>query len=500
MAKVTRHNRMLGIAVGERAMLIAEVHAGASGSGAPRVVRTAEFRFPEGAALKDAEPLGEALGRFIKEQGFGARQAVFGIPARWVLSKQKEVPTADARLLADTLRLQAQTEFSPELSDLVYDYSGSAENGALGNSVLLLAVPRKYLDQLSQLADRGGLKVRAVMPFGAALAAATARPGRDLQMLLLAPWGVEYTAQHGGQPSVMRYVGAAAAEPSPLMVGELRRISTQTTANGNVANGSRREMLVWNDAGYSDAPFLAMGDALGASIRSGAMRDLGVDGGNDGDTDRRDYASAVSLAVAGMSGRPMPVDFIHSRLEAPPEQRLDRRTILAIAAAAAILLGTAWWWYDLHSKQADIDAQQAQYDSPERVKAREATQKDVQKIEFARGWHAENARFIPCLNDLTAAAPDTGDLYGTILSLKEDKGFLSGTLSGKSRSDQAIFKLRDRLKNPGPQAGKFTNLDLKSTEAKVEPKSGNKEITFQILFTYVPPPPPLAPAAPRAAK
>src|SRR5579862_4326436 len=100
--KPTRHNKVLGIAVGERSMLVAEVHAA---SGGPQVVKTGEFTYPEGVGLKDGAALGAALGQFLKEQGFAARLANFGLPAKWVVSKHKDVPAVDDSLLADTLRL-----------------------------------------------------------------------------------------------------------------------------------------------------------------------------------------------------------------------------------------------------------------------------------------------------------------------------------------------------------------------------------------------------------
>jgi len=93
--KPTRHNKMLGIALGERSMLVAEVHASSAG---PQVVKAAEFVYPEGQQFtKDPAALGLSLGHFLKEQGFTLRNAVFGLPARWVLSKSKEVPRAQGR-------------------------------------------------------------------------------------------------------------------------------------------------------------------------------------------------------------------------------------------------------------------------------------------------------------------------------------------------------------------------------------------------------------------
>src|SRR4051794_67410 len=168
--KPTRHNKMLGIAVGEKSMLVSEVQ---SISDAPQVTKAAEFTYPQGTTLaKDVPAIGAALGMFLKEHGFGARIAMFGLPAKWVLSKQKEVPALEDALLADTLRLQAESEFSTELGELVYDYAGVggvAENVGGTASVLLLAVPKRYIDQVNQLAEAARVRVLAITPFSTAI-------------------------------------------------------------------------------------------------------------------------------------------------------------------------------------------------------------------------------------------------------------------------------------------------------------------------------------------
>jgi len=469
--KATRHHKMLGIAVGEKSMLLAELHAG---SPAPQILRTAQFDYPQGTTLKDSEPLGHALGEFLKANGFGARAAVFGIPAKWVLTKQKEVPTADERLVADTLRLQSQAEFSPELSDLVYDYSGAT--GADGsNSVLLAAVPRKYLDQLSAVAEAARIKLEALTPYAAALATATAPASAGGLMLLLGPGGVEFATQDGGFPRSMRYIGAS-ADASPALIGELRRASTQTAPNGSVAaNGVRREMIIWNDAGADEAPIRALQDAVGLSFRTGGMADLGVEPSAAG-KNGRDYGAAVSLALSGLSPRASTIDFVHSRLAPPPEKRVDRRTVLLIAAAAAIVLGTGFWAWTLYSQQNAVDAARKQL--VDEKPNRDLVLKEVAKMESAVLWHAGNPKFIACLRDLTEACPDSRNpfLFANALSLDEN---LKGTLTGKSGTDRVVYALADALK----ASKKFSSVQT-STE-RSQSRQGD-EYSFRINFQYKP--------------
>jgi len=458
-------------------MLVAEVIS--SGAEA-KVLRAEEFVYPEGRTLREPEPLGDALGRFLREHGFSARTAVFGLPARWVLSKRKEVPSDDPRVLADTLRLQAETEFSPELSDMVYDYS---RQGASGDpkAVLLLAVPRKHLEQISTLADAAKLRVQAVMPAAAALAAAMVRTSRDVMALLLGAGGVEFAAQHEDSPRVLRYVGAATA-PAPLLAGELRRATALVSQNGKgLTNGhARRELTLWNDAGADETGLRAVGDTLGVALKDGALADLGVDPAGFSRNGRA-FASPVSLALAGLSPKGPAIDFAHSRLAPPPEQKIDRRTVLAIAAASMLVLGIAYWFYDLHSRQSTYDRQLTQYNDSQ--KQRETAKAFVNRVGYAGQWHRQTPDIIACLRDITMAFPEGGQMYATSLNLHED---MRGTLMGKAPDGQAVEEVQKNLQNKKPKSGgRFDDVTLVQMEAHDSARGGH-EVAFTIAFNYLP--------------
>jgi hypothetical protein len=460
--KPTRHHKVLGIAVGERSMLVAELHAA---SGGPKVVKTGEFRYPEGVGLKDTAALGAALGQFLKEGPFNSRLAVFGLPARWVLSKHKDVPAVDEQLMADTLRLTAPNEFSSELGDLVYDFAGGAPTGGGTASVLLVAVPKRYIDQINQIAEAARVRVLEVTPFSTAVAASS-KSARDALQLVLGPSGLEFTAQQNGQPRVLRYVGAS-AEAAPTLLGELRRAAAQP------GEQARREMIVWNDTGADETPLHSIGQSLDLSLRDGQLNDLGVQIA-PGSMNGRDFATPISLAVAGVAPTDRLINFADSRLKPPPEKRVDRRTVLAIAAALVVVFGIVWWYMSLRSRQTTLDElRQANND---KAVWRNEADKDVKKIELARKWHAERPRFVACLNDLTAVAPQTSDLYATVFQLHGD---MKGELMGKATNVNVINALPDKLN----QSKKFSNAHLVSIDR--HENKGQTEITFVIDFNYV---------------
>jgi hypothetical protein len=462
--KSPRHNKVLGIAVGERSMLVAEVHAA---SGGPQVVKTGEFRYPEGVGFKDPAALGAALGQFLKEAPFNSRLAIFGLPAKWVLSKHKDVPAVDEQLMADTLRLTAPNEFSSELGELIYDYAGGAPTGGGTASVLLVAVPKRYVEQISQLAEAARVRALAITPFSTAVAASS-KSARDGLQLLLGPSGLEFTAQQNGQPRVLRYVGAS-AEAAPTLLGELRRAAVQP------GEQSRREMIVWNDTGADETPIRSIGQTLDLAVRDGQLDDLGVHVA-PGSMNGRDFATSISLAVSGVAPADRLIDFADSRLKPPPEKRVDRRTVLAVAAAVALFFGAIWWYMSLQHRQGELDA--LLKDNTNKASWRDKASKDVNRIEIARKWHAEKPRFVACLNDLTAVAPQTSDLYATVLQLHSD---MKGELQGKATNINVINLLPDKLN----QSKKFAGAKIVQTER--HENKGQTEITFVIDFTYVAP-------------
>jgi hypothetical protein len=467
--KPTRNNKMLGIAVGEKTMLVAELH---STAGQPQVVKTAEFKYPDGLSIKDTAALGNAFNDFLKAEGFGARNALFGLPAKWIVTKSKEVPAVGASLLADTLRLQAPMEFSADLGDMVYDYasSGSAEGST---TVMLVAVPKKYIDQIVQFADSARVKPVAITPFSTALGV-SARAAGDSMILLLGPSGVEFTSQQGGRPKVLRYVGAS-ADSTRNLIGELRR-----QASGPADANSKRELFVWNDSGIDEAPLKSLEQSLGVQLRDGQSTDLGVQVA-PGALNGRDYAAAISLAAGGIDSRGAAIDFLDSRLAPLPVQRVDRRTILAIAAAVALVAGVIYWYVSLNNLDASVHAKELQLD--EFKDGRKAATDSVTKIEYAGKWHGDKARYVACIKDLTECVKDLSDggnnfFFGTNFSLGEDaKQQLTGKLEGKSTNAPLIFSYEEKLKS----SKHFTNVRDKRVS---DPKTA--EITYTIEFIYLP--------------
>jgi len=478
MKSRSKHSKLLGIAVGDKSMLVAEV----TSSGGYAVTRLGQFHYPSGQSLAVPETLGQGLSQFLKSNGFTARKAVFGMPAKWVLTKAKEVPAADEATIASALRIQAEGDFSPELKDLVYDFAGSG-NTKQSSTVLLLATPKRNIDQINTIADAAKIDVVAITVSMSALAAATARVRKDSLVLALGPGGTELGAQPTEGASILRHVGPASASAAPMLLGEIRRATAalDNSGNGNgfgLGNGhAKRQVILWDDAeGAESATALAacrtMGETAGLAVVDGELSLLGV---TPSQSTAKGAATAVALALEGLQGR-LPVDFLDTRLAPPKEQKYDPKIVYGVAAAAILLLAIIGGWWDLHNLQAQADAKN-------RLLASENTRlipikAETDRISQVRQWHTEVPKLVSCLSELTRAFPPERDLFVVGLSLRQDaKGDVNGMIQGRVSAGitAPVFTLYNRLL----ASSHFSGLSGDSRGS-----IDGKDAMYQIMFYY----------------
>lgn len=474
---------VMGVALGERSLVAAEIVGGER----PALRKFAEMQYPEGVTPLDSQKLGAAFAEFSQTQGFSARNVVVGLPAKWLVVKPKDVPAADDTTLANMLRLQAEAEFSTELKDLVYDFAPAGDTAGT-RSVLLVATPRKYVDAATAICEAANLNVLGVTSSALVLGAATGRQaGGPALVLTVSPRGAELTAQRGESASTVRHLRAP--QPTAPFVSELRRaVSTiPTTGTGG------QEMILWDDGGV-DAH--ALSEQLGLRVRAGDLPILGIDAtaaGMNGHGQR--YAAAASLALAVVREERLPVDFLHSRLAPPREQRVPPWAYAAAATALVLVIAIAYAFINLHRQQADLDAKTAQLNDAEMKKNLTNASDFVSMVSFAKGWHGGDTRYLGALRELTSVWPEDGETYAMNLVLREpprpvesaggpkapEGRNLIGQLSGRSPDQPRVQELADRMR----RLPDF--VDVKSGGTQDAGRS--HEVSFMITFTYVPPSP-----------
>lgn len=475
---------VLGIAIGERSLLVAEVVAGDR----PSVRKLNELVYPQGLSPANPIELGKALGHFLKENQFESRSAVIGIPVKWLVVKPKEVPPADDATVVQLLRLEAEAEFSSELKDLVYDYTGDVGDKTTNRSVLLTATSRKHIDEVEALCEAARLDPLAVMPSAIAIGSLTgAAMNRNLMVLSVGQGGAELSWQQGGAATAIRSLRPPT--PQPPFLSELRLAVSHLGAGE-----SDREIVLWDGAGLDRA---AIGEQLGLTVSNGELSSLGVEAngvGANGQSSK--FAPAVALAMVGIGAADAGIDFLNSRL-APPADRLIPRW--AYPAAAALILAivlSVIAYRHVQTLEQQLDRRQAQVNSQKDAVA--AASQFIDKVTLAQFWHLNDPRYLAAMRDLDDVIPEDGQTYATSLDIKGqtpqvaltgaaaaptanpvDPSSLFVTLQGRTPNLESVTALEDRMRH-NPTA--FREIKIGPT-TKV-PRTN--EFTFEITFTYVP--------------
>jgi hypothetical protein len=495
----------LGIAVGERAWAVAEVAPSKTQRGAWELRRVAEFVPPMPApgalgvaVIPDAAAVGQALGDFLRQHEFAARDVVVGVPAKWLVARDREVPPAAPEQAAEILRLQAERSFSAELGELAFDYAGSS-NASSPATVLLLAMPRARLDRVVTIAEAAGLDAVAVTPSTLALtdvpAGGTPLAGAESSgaspaaadglVLNVTPDAVELSARTGGTPRLLRHLGVRGpdlvsengtrAAAFTALAAEIRRTLAMIPGGAPGGPPSARVLQLWDGAGLGDTSALAAQVGVEVKARPGvtALRVTGPAAAPAGDPGGR-FAPAVALALAGADRKPELVDFLHPRLAPPKRSQFGRREQWAAVAGGVLLLVALLFWLDLRGKEGRLAELSGRRDKLAPLVG--TYDSIITRTTAANPWFDGRTPTLESLRELTAAFPDTDPIYVTTFTMTDpgtptDPAKLRVT--GRAPNDAAVLAVGDKLRaNP-----KFSNVSAETRAA-----GGN---SGEVVFTFV---------------
>jgi len=455
-------HRSLGIALGNRAMQVAEMDATSSGH---HLVHVAEFQFGEPDSLQEPSALGQKLAQFLKQHGFSASQTVIGLPAQWLMLKEKTLPPASAEMLNNMLLIQAERDFSLELADLTLDYVPGRETGE-GRAVMLVAVLRERIQQIRSLADAAGLKLQAITATTLALANAS----RKDQVLHFGTNGVELaTCDSDGLPRLCHVAPGSVfnnPEGRPAAVqlaGELRRVLALTQRSAGAAG-----MQVWDDTGVAAALIRDLALELGMPLSLGEhFEGVAVEGLGSA------HAAAVAaVALCQFHPKLAPVDLLHSRLAVKPPAKLSSRAIWGAVAAVALLSGAAYMLFDWHQSAVEVAELRQKRDE---MKEQIGTAKSfIERVNATRTWYDRRPNYLECLRTITLCFPVEGRAWTSNLSLRED---MRGILNGRAVDEKSVLDVLDQMKSSRALAG-VKLLQMRGSGTK------NAEITFGISFAF----------------
>jgi len=466
--------KILGLAIEERSVLAAEIRIV---GGRCELKHAAEFVFPKDLSVDDPTPLGRLLRQFLRENHFAAKRAVLGIPAKWLLVKEKTIPPAGAEAIAGILRMQAERDFSSDLTDLVIDYTDGTDSDQ-GRSVLLVTTLREKMDRVLAMAHAAGLRVQSVTSSAMALASAAtdqSRPG-PVYTLHLRPHYAELTIQAGRRFRLVRHLPATNSEcTEPSLEGiadQMRQVVSLLPRSQ--ASAEPEGLVIWDGAGLAPAALHSLGERFRLQVKvSEGLSALGIAGTCFAhEADGKCFAVAAALGLAGVRPGQPAIDFLHSRLVAKKKTALGRRVLWATVAAALVVAGV-FVLLDWQEEEEDLAALKNRLE--EMKEDIQAAKSMIKKVSFARDSYDRTPRFLDCLRGLTLAFPAEGGIWATSLALRED---MRGIVSGKAADERVVLEVLDALK----RGDAFSDVKLLHMR---EAGMSSREVSFAVSFAFL---------------
>ena len=441
------------------------------------------FTLPAGVSLETPDKLGQSLAEFLRANNFGAKNAVVGVPARWLIAVDRELPPADETQARAMLRLQAERLAVAESGEMVFDYvGGSAKPDPSTGKILLVGIVKKQLDRITQAMNAAGLNIVAITSTALTLAQFTTQSGveSDVPMLMLGRNSVEVVFQNAGSARMLRHVSIAAGAgtdmPAMAPLGaDLRRTVALASApmkNGKPVPPGGREVLLWDALGLSDPQRTELAEKLGYRLRAGDLKHVL---GDSLTTATEAVAPAIALAVAGTGRLRLPLDFAHTRLAEVPKKRIGRGTVLAIIIGVLLATAIAALWWDAESRQAELTAlnEELSNSTPQMKAAKER----LDRARYGLGFFNTRPPMLDCMREIALNVIHQDDRLWVMSFSLRDNGV--GQLSGKAADGRTPIEVRDRMsKNP-----KFTAVTLTDNH-----RSGGTSPDWQyaLSFTFKP--------------
>lgn len=455
---------VLSLVLGERSATLAQVSADKAG----RVVqRLGRFELPAGTRLLDkpAES-GAALAAYLGAHGFNAKKAIVGVPAKWLIAQERDLPPIDANGAADLLRLAAERLSLAEAGTIIADYAGYPD-GKSASRVMLVGMLKPQLDRVHQLAQAAGLTVEGVCPTSLAVARVA---GGNRTVLRLADDGAELVIQQNG---TARSIQPLTADLAALGSELKRTLAIRGVAGGDLVLADGIGITAQQHADLSSRltnPPQPLGEDLGVRIDAGARNGSALPAAAPW--------PAIALALAATDKSGLPVDFAHTKLAIRPTSRFGRRTILGAVAAVVVVGGFIWLFTTVASQEA---REQQMY---KQVKDEESIVKDARtvldQLTYGRTYFDHRPPALECIKQVTLAFDYEEPIWASKVSYNANG---KCQLVGKVLNDRSnlIYEVRDRL---------MANASFSNVSVPTQSEGGNKErlMTFSINFNFDPKP------------
>jgi hypothetical protein len=467
---MTKPKKIIGLAVEDNAILAADLHWEKDRF---LVSNTKAFVFPEGIDLKDPERLGKALGQFLQENKFSAKKAVIGIPAKWLMLREKVIPATGKESIAGILKIHAEREFSLSPDELALDYTGPVASDT-SNRFFLLAMLKANLDKVVLAVRWAGLDVLSVTAASVALFSVlrgSAYPPVPRYFLYIREDYAEFIARDQEQTVDVKYFQKDIRKETGLFITELRRIMSHYSGNP----GDGEQLLIWHASGEPCREELkAIGDALSPHIkiveanRLPFAEKLDLPGGENSGM----FMAPAMLAGAFNNTDPFYIDFLNSRMHVKRKMIKQNQVVWASAVAAGIVIIFLVLFFIWRGDQKEV--------SELRLKLKNMegdinSAKDIiKKVADSDSWYSKRPKILECLKQLTTVFPEEGKIWVTNLALSEE---MKGVISGRASDEKTIIDVMDQLKGNS----NFSDVQMIYLQGS---GSNSQDVSFSMNFSF----------------
>jgi hypothetical protein len=455
---------LLGLAIDEYGVVAAEVglwhgHLGRVFTGwkpvpRPQVQRAAHWSFPEKLESNNAGAMGQKLRQFLRTNSFSSKQAVIGIPAKWVVAKEITAPPASPDALAGMLNIQAERAFSLNTGELILDYCGHT-SVSQKSEVLLVAARREIINQVKELTTAAGLQVQSMtvsaLAFGKILSEADPERRYGLYMQ---PSYCEFWTQANGSPRSIQHVPMATTDGTEdqyieLLTSTIQRLTILSSQQGD---SHPYHVTAYDGSGLSNRIIDQLNERLKPQITvaEGNTELLSGAQGTPNDQEQAQSTAALAVAMTAVARNGLLVNFLNPRIGVRKKTGHKRLAVWAgLISAACVLILTAVL-ADLQANRRDIATytEQLELMSEDIAAAREL----VDRISYTSSWTSQQPVFLNCLRELTLIFPEEPVIWATNLRLSEN----AGALVGKAVDEESFYQVLDKIK----QDQAFSNVQM----------------------------------------
>lgn len=463
--------KVLGLSIDEKCIYATEMHHDGEGF---HEIKSACLEFTENVSFSTPARLGELLGQFIRDNGLTAKRAVIGIPAKWVMIREKNMPPSSGASVTGIVRIHAEHELSINPDDLVIDYTGNISSDKSSRLSIGAALRKNYENVLESLGS-AGLKVMSVtvsvMSLGSIVSGHAAQSHPEI-FILLRPDYAEVLVGDSNQIVDIKHIQLDRKGGTAFLISCLKRIISFSRVPEKTGEMPGLMILDLSDTdeNYIQDIHSALSSMVDITVcdELSLMKKMNMAGAPDS----KEYLPSAAIIQGYYLKDSSYMDFCNSRMNEKVVRIKKNQVMWASAIAICLIIIVLNMIYTWESDKRNVaELKQKLADINEDVQSARAV---VQKMDYARKWYSDRPEVLRCLYELTMAFPVEGRIWATNLAINEE---MNGIVSGRAVDEKSVIEVLDGLKTNSL----FDNVQMIYLR---ETGQSSQEVSFSVSFLF----------------